>query len=110
LAERALRKWLDEIENINPATLTSSDLFAIVEKRKDETTGEEVEVLIGGVAKRWLDIQRPNLKQGTIQRRDLYIRSLAQFFKDVPLLKSPPRIVRIGDKAGLQIGEDHLQI
>jgi integrase len=87
LAERALRKWLDEIENINPATLSSSDLFAIIEKKKDETTGKEVEILVGGVAKRWLDIQRPNLKPGTIKRRDLYIRSLAPFFKEVPLLK-----------------------
>ena len=24
-----LRKWLDEIENINPATLTSSDVFGV---------------------------------------------------------------------------------
>src|SRR4051794_29279256 len=87
LAERALRKWLDEIENINPATLTSSDQFAISEKQKDETTGEEAEILVGGIAKRWLDIQRPNLKPGTIQRRELYIRSLAPFFKDVPLLR-----------------------
>jgi len=36
LAERALRIWLDEIENINPATLTSSGLFAIIEKSKEE--------------------------------------------------------------------------
>jgi integrase len=79
LAERALQKWLREIENIAPDH--SDELFATVaiENKK--------EVLVGGLAKRWLEIQRPNLKPGCLRRYDQHIRGLAPFFQKVPVLK-----------------------
>jgi integrase len=87
LAERALRKWLGEIENINPESASNSEFFAIVEKKADELTGKETEIISGGLAKRWLDMQRPTHKKGTIKRREVYVRSLTPFFRALPLRK-----------------------
>src|ERR1044072_474662 len=55
LAERALRKWLNELENIRPEATERDENFATVEKQGTNT------VLVGGLAKRWLEIQSPNL-------------------------------------------------
>jgi integrase len=79
LAERALRKWLNELENIRPEAIERDESFAIVTPEGGKT------VLVGGLAKRWLDIHSPNLKPGCIERYDQHIRGLAPFFKDVPL-------------------------
>ena len=81
LAERALRKWLNELENIRPEATERDENFAIVKKEGAK------KVLVGGLAKRWLDIQSPNLKPGCVERYDQHIRGLAPFFKDVPLKK-----------------------
>jgi integrase len=85
LAKRALRSWLNDLDNVNADAYRSGEAFAVVEKRVDEATGKETKVLTGGFTKRWLDLQLPNLKPGTIERRMLYIRSLAPFFKDTPM-------------------------
>jgi integrase len=81
LAERALRRWLNELENVRPEAIERDEDFAIVEQQGAKA------VLIGGLAKRWLDVQSPNLKRGCIERYDQHIRGLAPFFKDVPLRK-----------------------
>jgi integrase len=81
LAERALRRWLSELENVRPEAVESDENFARTEKRGAKT------VLIGGLAKRWLEVQSPNLKPGCIERYDQHIRGLAPFFADVPLRK-----------------------
>ncbi len=46
LAERVLRKWLNELENIRPEAIERDESFAIVNKGGAKTT------LVGGLAKR----------------------------------------------------------
>jgi integrase len=86
LAERTLRKWLDELESVNPEVARNGEVFACFEKRKDDA-GAEAEILAGGLAKRWLDLKTPNLKPRTIDRWELHIRYFAPFVKDVPVHK-----------------------
>ena len=74
LAERALRQWLDSIDEIIPDLAQADEAFAILQEA----------ALMGGLAKRWLDVQRPNLKPRCIKRYEQHIRGLAPFFKDVP--------------------------
>src|SRR4051812_15763477 len=60
LAELALQKWLREIENIAPDQSHQSFATIAIENKKA--------VIVGGLAKSWLDIQRPNLKPRCIER------------------------------------------
>src|ERR1051325_10761188 len=46
LAERALRKWLNELENVRPEAIERDEDFVIFKNRAAKT------VLIGGLAKR----------------------------------------------------------
>jgi hypothetical protein len=56
------------LENIRPEAIERDERFGIVKKNRKP-------VLIGGLAKRWLDIQSPNLKPGCIERYDQYVRA-----------------------------------
>jgi integrase len=82
LAERALRKWLADLENIIPEAVSADEHLVLLKKEEGH-----VALIAGGLAKRWLDVQRANLKPRCIERYEQHIRGLAPFFKDVPLRK-----------------------
>ena len=82
LAERALRKWLDDLENLVPEAAHADEQFVLLQEQEGC-----VAIVAGGLAKRWLDVQRANLKPRCIERYEQHIRGLAPFFKDVPLRK-----------------------
>jgi integrase len=82
LAERALRKWLDDLENIIPQAAQADEQFVLLQEQDGC-----VAVIAGGLAKRWLDVQRANLKPRCIERYEQHIRGLAPYFRDVPIRK-----------------------
>jgi integrase len=80
LARRKLAKLRDQVARLSAA---DAKQLPFAEYKRDEATGEPTKELIGGLAKRWLDVATATLKPSTKLRREVAIASLYPFFRDL---------------------------
>jgi len=79
----AKRKLEDLREQVQRLTADDAKTLPFAEYRRDEKTGALTDDLIGGLAKRWLDVAGAGLKPSTRRRREVAIKSLSPFFRDL---------------------------
>lgn len=78
LARRRLAALREQVQRL---AANDAKTLPFAEYRRDQATGDLTHELIGGLAKRWLDVSTATLKPSTRLRREVAIAALAPFFR-----------------------------